>query len=328
MTSCEPRRTKAYSEDLRWRIVWQRESLGKSCKEVATNLGVDPATVSRIVTRFRETGHVQKKSHPPRRAFRKLTSGVEMAILHIVLQRPGIYLHEIVRELKDRLGVELALSTVCMFLRKSGFTRQKLRLSAIQRDSFLRLTFASEVSLYDCDMMIFLDETGSDRQNSIRKYGYSIRRKPLVSEKLFVRGQRESAIAFIAVNGMLDCKTLTGSVDGAIFYDFIQTSLLHHLLPFDGHNPHSVVILDNCSIHHMEDTVKMIEEVGVLVHFLPPYSPDMNPIEEAFSKVKTTLRFLNQEADMGEDAQDLVLSAFSSITEEDCQGWIDHALSF
>ena len=54
-------------------------------------------------------------------------------------------------------------------------------------------------------------------------------------------------------------------------------------MPFDGHNPHSVVILDNCSIHHIPEIVHMIQEVGALVHFLPPYSPDLNPIEEAFS---------------------------------------------
>ena len=119
--------------------------------------------------------------------------------------------------------------------------------------------------------------------NSIRKYGYSIRGKPLVSEKLLVRGKRISAIAFISVNRMLDVKIVTGSVDGAVFYDFVQTSLLHHLMPFDGHNPHSLVILDNCSIHHMEETIHMIQEVGAMVHFLPPYSPDLNSIEEAFS---------------------------------------------
>ena len=205
MTSCEPGRTRACGEDLRWRIVWQREALGKKCKDVASNLGVDPATVSRVVTRFRETGHVLKKSHPSRRVFRKLTMGVEMMILHIVLRRPGIYLHEVARELNETLGAEVALSTICMFLKKCGFTRQKLRLSAIQseiqRDSFLRLQFVSEVSLYDRDMMIFLDETGSDRRNSIRKYGYSIRGRPLVSEKLLVRGKRISAIAFMSVNG-------------------------------------------------------------------------------------------------------------------------------
>ena len=57
---------------------------------------------------------------------------------------------------------------------------------------------------------------------------------------------------------------------------------LHHLMPFDGHNPLSVVILDNSSIHHMQETVRMIQEVGATVHFLPPYLPDLNPIEEAF----------------------------------------------
>ena len=99
-------------------------------------------------------------------------------------------------------------------------------------------------------------------------------------------------------------------------------------MPFDGHNPHSVVILDNCSIHHMEEIVRMIEEIGAIVHFLPPYSLDFNPIEEAFSKVKATLKLLGQEADMGEDPQNLVLSALTSITPEDCQSWIDHALNF
>ena len=112
MTSVERGRTGAYSEDLRWRIVWQREALGKKCKDVAANIGVDSATVSRIVTRFRATGGVVKKSHPPRRTFQKLTSGVKMTILHWVLQCPGMYLHEVVRELKETLGVEVALSTV------------------------------------------------------------------------------------------------------------------------------------------------------------------------------------------------------------------------
>ena len=95
-----------------------------------------------------------------------------------------------------------------------------------------------------------------------------------------------SAIAFLSVHGILDCKMVTGSVDGELFYDFIQASLLPHLMPFNGRNPHSVVVMDNCSIHHVDETVKMIPEVGALILFLPPYSPDHNPIEEAFSKVK------------------------------------------
>ncbi len=95
-------------------------------------------------------------------------------------------------------------------------------------------------------------------------------------------------------------------------------------MPFDGKNPHSVVVLDNCFVYHGEGIVEMIHEVGSLVHFLPPYSPDYNPIKEAFSKVKGTLKTMDLEADVLEDPESLVL-AFSSITPFDCQQWIDHA---
>ena len=65
--------------------MWQREGLGTKCKDVAANLGVDTATVYRIVERFRKTGSVSKTSHLSRRVFRKLTVGAEMFIMHIVL---------------------------------------------------------------------------------------------------------------------------------------------------------------------------------------------------------------------------------------------------
>jgi len=97
------------------------------------------------------------------------------------------------------------------------------------------------------------------------------------------------------------------------------------LMSFDGKNPHSVVVLDNCSIHDIPGIVEMIQEVGALVHFLPPYSPDYSPIEEAFSKVKSNLKTMDMEANVFEDPENLVLTTFSSITSADCQKWINHA---
>ena len=138
------------------------------------------------------------------------------------------------------------------------------------------------MSLYSPDMLVFLDETGADRRNSVRKFGYSMRGKPLVSHKLLVRGERVSAIACISIAGLLDVMTVKGTTDGDTFYQFVQKYLLPHLLPFNGINPHSVVVMDNCSIHHVDNIVKSIQDVGALVHFLPPYSPDLQPIEETF----------------------------------------------
>ena len=90
-----------------------------------------------------------------------------------------------------------------------------------------------------------------------------------------------SRLAFMSVNGLLDVSIVKGTTDGDTFYDFVQKQLLPQLFPFDGVNPHSVVIMDNCSVHHVQETVSKIEGVGAIVQLLPPYSLDLNPIEEA-----------------------------------------------
>ena len=150
----------------------------------------------------------------------------------------------------------------------------------------------------------------------------SVRGKAAVSHSLLVRGERISAIACMSVNGILDVKTVRGTSSGDTFYDFVSTHLLPHLMPFNGANPHSVLVMDNCAIHHIEEVTAMLEEVGVLVHFIPPYSPDLNPIEEAFAKVKLSLKTDIQDIT---DIETLLLASFTEITPEDCQGWISHA---
>ena len=249
----------------------------------------------------------KKKAQPG--AIKVLTSVAELILISEVLEHPGIMLHELQAKLVEQAGIVVCLSTICRFLHRSGFSHQKLRIVAIKRDDFLRSQFILDVSIYEPEMLIFLDETGSDRRNTIRRHGYSLQGKPLVSHELLVRGERISAIAFMS---MLNCKTVKHSVNGETFYDFIQTALLPHLMTFNGTNPHSVVIMDNCSIHHVDAVIRMIHEVGALVHFLPPYSPDYNPIEEAFSKMKTYLRVLD--SDLFDDPEDQVFAAFSTIT--------------
>ena len=93
--------------------------------------------------------------------------------------------------------------------------------------------------MYKTEMLVFLDETGCDRRDSMRQYGYSLRGKLLVSHKLLIRGERISAIAFMSVNGMLDCKTYKHTVNGDTFHEFLQASVLPHLMNFDGVNPHA-----------------------------------------------------------------------------------------
>ena len=93
---------------------------------------------------------------------------------------------------------------------------------------------------------------------------------------------------------------------------------------FNGTNPNSVIVLDNCSVHHVAGAVQSMQQKGSLVQFLPPYSPDYNPIEFLFAKVKSILRAMETELSITADIETIVLMAFSQITRDDCRAWIDN----
>ena len=94
------------------------------------------------------------------------------------------------------------------------------------------------------------------------------RGKPARPQKLLVRGKRVSAIGVLSTSGMLDCHIVEGTVNADRFEEFVEKSLLPHLHPLNGIDPHSVVVMDNCSIHHVERIIELIETTGALVIFV------------------------------------------------------------
>ena len=140
-----------------------------------------------------------------------------------------------------------------------------------------------EMSYLHADILVWIDECGSNRRNEIRKYGYSLR--GLTPS----RGKRYSAIPVMSTRGIEDVLVTDKSVNGDLFLQFVEQCLVPVLQPFNGSNPRSVVIMDNASIHHVSSVVTRIQQTGAILRFLPPYSPDLNPVEEVFSKVKKFL---------------------------------------
>ena len=285
MTSCEPGRSFSYSEDLRWRIIWQKEVMGYTLKDIANNLNIDISTVWRLIKLFETTGNVSKRPYPKGRRFKKLTDTVKLLVLQLILEKPGMYLREVQKEVYTVTGVDVSATSLCNFLKCSGFSCQKMRIVAKQRDDELRSEFITDVSIYERHMLVFVDETGTDRRDSLRRYGYSLHGKTPRSCKVLVRGERISVIGIMTSTGIPDLHVVRGGVDGDEFLNFLEKHLLPCLMPFNGTNENSVVIMDNCSIHHVAHVTQMITEVGAIVHYLPPYSPDFNPIEWCFSKV-------------------------------------------
>ena len=87
---------------------------------------------------------------------------------------------------------------------------------------------------------------------------------------------------------------------------------------FDGKSSHSVLVLDNCSVHHVFEVTELLAKAGIVVLFLPPYSPDLNPAEEAFSFVKQYLRMHDELLQAIRDPSHVLQAAFDAITSDHC----------
>ena len=160
MTSSEPLRSRAYHEDLKWRMIYQRKMLGLTYQQIAMNLSVDTSTVWRAVKQFDVEGTVASKKNT---GYRKLSNYEEFAILEAVVESPSMYLKEICRHVNDVTGTVITESAVCRFLQRNNFSRKKLGNLAKQRNELLRQCFVAECEMYDPDMMVFVDETGCNR---------------------------------------------------------------------------------------------------------------------------------------------------------------------
>ena len=131
-------------------------------------------------------------------------------------------------------------------------------------------------------------------------------------------------LVLMSARGVKDVDTYEGSINGDKFCDFIDRCLVPILRPY-GTNDRSIVVMDNASIHHVDRVITTIQSTGAIVRFLPPYSPDFNPIEEPFAKVKAFLKANELAYDVTSSPRLLIAMGFCTVTAEDCIGYIRHA---
>jgi transposase len=133
--------------------------------------------------------------------------------------------------------------------------------------------------------LIFIDETwGKTKMTRLR--GRSRRGDRLLSKVPHGHWQTTTLIATLGIDGIRCSTVVDGAVNGDIFEAFVEFVLVPELCPGD------IVVMDNLSSHKRARTRQLIEAAGAELVFLPPYSPDLNPIEMVFSKIKQRLRTL------------------------------------
>lgn len=176
----------------------------------------------------------------------------------------------------------------------------------------LREQWLSELPLLDPAHLVFIDESGA-KTNMTRLRGRARQGQRLFAQAPHGHWCTTTMISSIRLDGTTAAMEIDGATDSTVFRAYVR----HILAPSLG--PKDIVVMDNLRAHYDSEAIALIEAVGATVKFLPPYSPDFNPIEKMWSKIKNLLRGL--EARTQEELSDAITQAFNSVTADDALGW-------
>lgn len=149
-----------------------------------------------------------------------------------------------------------------------------------------------------------------------RRYARSERGQRAVGSAPVNHGVNLTMIAALSLDGLGAMMTIEGATDGAVFLAYIEQVLAPTLQPGD------VVIVDNLGAHKVDGVRQAIEACGARLLYLPPYSPDCNPIEQCWSKLKTALRSIGARTKQALD--DAIAQVISLVTASDALAWFEH----
>ncbi|KAE8211057.1 hypothetical protein CF319_g9366 [Tilletia indica] len=238
-------------------------------------------------------------------------------LMEVIACRPEMYLDEIRDYLRAAEGLEVSISTVHRILTRAGISWKKAHNVARERSQPKREAYRLRMERYQADQLVFGDETAYDARDGARLYGWSVLGQLAPVPRPYQRGTRLSCIAGLTSEGLIAPWTVRGAFNEDLFHTYLLLELLPQMQPYP--EPHSVLVLDNASIHHSDRIRRLVEDdFGCRLEFLPPYSPDFNPIERAFSKIKQHFR---RHQAICVEAENFY-AATRTVTEEDCQAWI------
>jgi transposase len=216
---------------------------------------------------------------------------------------------------QDQIGSEHDVSRVGA----AQVAAKKKSLHASQRDTprvkHQRSKFQKEVADLEVKHFKFMDES-SVNIDMTRLYGRAAPDERVVDSLPQPSGPQTTTLAVIGWTGITAPLVLSGPVNGMVFYGYIEQCVVPTLQPGD------ILFMDNLSAHKVAGLAELIRSPGAYLMYLPPYSPDFNPIELAWSKVKIILRRLK--ARTFPDLIEALRQALLAITPQDIHPWFAH----
>jgi len=178
-----------------------------------------------------------------------------------------------------------------------------------------RRAYTKLASGFDLGRLKFIDESGVNISMT-RLYGRAPRGERVVGRAPQNWGENVSMLGALSAVGLCALMTVDGATDGDVFTAFVREVLAPTLTAGD------IVVLDNLSAHRSAAVREAVEQRGARLVFLPPYSPDLNPIEKCWSKIKTALRAAK--ARTREALEEAIKQAIARVTKSDARAWFKH----
>lgn len=308
---------KPYPLELRQRIIAAVDQQQGSLAEIAARFCVSYNCVVAYLNLREETGSLRPRPNPGGRA-PAIDPELHPQLLELLRQQPDLTLQQI----RDRLDLKCSLAALCRTLKKLGLTRKKKTLYAaeqhrpdVQQQREEWAEWQAALTQPDLCTLVFWDETAVLTALT-PTYGRAPAGQRVLDYVPHKDWQRLTLTAALRLDGV--CATL--AFEGGATVEACEAYAKHCLGPLL--RPGDTVLMDRLSSHENERVHKAFAEYGAKVKMLPPYSPDLNPIEKAFSKLKTHLR--QAKARTVEDLMQAIAAALKSITVADAKAWFAH----
>lgn len=303
-----------YSDDLRERIILFFENHPDyTQQEIADEFAASRSFVEKLLQRWRATGSAAALPHGGGQ--QRLLAAHEQKLRELVAAQPDATLAELREKIESATNLSVSVATMCRALQRLDLGRKKSHQPAEQQRPEVkkeREEFRVRAADWLAGKLKFLDETGT-LLNLTRRYGRAVPGQRVVEYIPSDYGSNYTLIGVLGLHGLQAPWVLEGALNGDIFKLYLEPVLGPTLRPGD------ILIMDNLSSHKVEGVDDLVTARGARLEYLSPYSPDYNPIERCWSKIKTYLR--RAKARSYDALVQAIKEALATITASDAREW-------
>ena len=310
-----------YCVDMINLFIYKLKNTEETISNIAKQLNISRQTLTKWKNTFYE--NIQSGKRLSSQDYSKYKQSVERKtkskiyknnIIEYVTNNRGCSL----KDISKSINCEISNSSICRIIKKNNLTHRRISNRIICKDmddiNKNRKEFIKNMN-YKIEDAIFLDEV-SFKITDLKRYGYGVKGEEInINTRHKHNKETISVISAISIDGIVTKEVVEGCVNKEIYKNFLEKNIKY----FEN----KVIINDNARVHHAKSVKEYAAKSKINLRFNPPYSPEFNPIELSFNKIKCQFRQLDHN-----NLKDDIEKSFATITSDDCIGFFNKTLQF